>query len=502
MGISVHCRQRDIGYEKEKGTDRKGRKLRLLRAGISFGLIMALTGCSLGKGRDEPAAVGTREAASEAETMKPTDPIGETIEPFPDWETQSALEVIPGTKILIATDIHYLARELTDMGDVFVDMIQHGDGKVTNYIWQIMEAFVQEVIREKPELLILSGDLSLNGELLSHQEFAGYLQEIESHGIPVAVIPGNHDINNVGASRYKEGRRIPAEITTPEQFRQIYGEFGYNEALSSDPESLSYVYPVNEDIWALMLDSCQYKEENLIGGMIDLETYGWIEEQLDAANEADVMLLPVSHHNLLDESRIYEDDCTIEHSERLIEMLENWDATLYLSGHLHVQHYMNSDREFDGTAGVYEIVTSSLATPPCQYGVLYFQPDGAFDYHTQILDVDSWAKASGQTDINLLEFSQYRVPFLENVFYNQAHDQLEKMADRGFSDVQMGRMSQVYARANCYYYWGRAVEIAGPLRESEEYELWSDYGADSPQAEYLEYILDEAVTDYNHLKGK
>lgn len=208
------------------------------------------------------------------------------------------MEVIPGTKILIATDIHYLARELTDMGDVFVDMIQHGDGKVTNYIWQIMEAFVQEVIREKPELLILSGDLSLNGELLSHQEFAGYLQEIESHGIPVAVIPGNHDINNVGASRYKEGRRIPAEITTPEQFRQIYGEFGYNEALSSDPESLSYVYPVNEDIWALMLDSCQYKEENLIGGMIDLETYGWIEEQLDAANEADVMLLPVSHHNL------------------------------------------------------------------------------------------------------------------------------------------------------------------------------------------------------------
>ena len=53
MGISVHRRQRDIGYENKKRTYRKGRKLRLLRAGISFGLIMALTGCSLGKGKDE-----------------------------------------------------------------------------------------------------------------------------------------------------------------------------------------------------------------------------------------------------------------------------------------------------------------------------------------------------------------------------------------------------------------------------------------------------------------
>lgn len=73
-----------------------------------------------------------------------------------------------------------------------------------------------------------------------------------------------------------------------------------------------------------MLDSCQYRDENLVGGMIDTETYAWIEEQLNFATEAGVMLLPMSHHNLLDESRIYVDDCTIEHSERLKEMLIGW----------------------------------------------------------------------------------------------------------------------------------------------------------------------------------
>lgn len=483
---------------------RRRRKLWKQVCCVGMLLCLAASGCGR-RGPGAESAFAPSEdiqtaPTAESEETKPTEPIKEIIEPFPSSETQESMEVTPGLKILIATDMHYLSKELTDMGSGFIQMVEHGDGKVTNYIWEITEAFTQEVIQENPDILILSGDLTLNGELKSHREFAQYLHRIEENGIPVLVIPGNHDINNVGASSYIEGRRIPAEITTPEQFYQIYREFGYDEAISRDPESLSYVYPISDSVWGLMLDSCQYKDGNLVGGMIDTETYEWIEEQLDAASEAGVMLLPVSHHNLLDESQIYEDDCTIEHSERLIEMLVGWGVPLHLSGHLHVQHYANSDREPDGETGIYEIVTSSLATPPCQYGVLYFQDDGKFQYHTQILDMDTWAKSSGQTDINLLEFSKYRVPFLERVFYNQAHDQLVKMTDLGFSDMQMGRMSQVYAKANCYYYWGRAVEIARQIQESAEYELWSDYAANTSQAEYLEYILEEAVTDYNFLK--
>ncbi len=483
---------------KEKGWSRRRG---LLYIGLILGLMCA--GCSKRESEiGAPTVSSKAELPTESEEVKTTEPDQETIEPFPDDETQETqvMEVIPGHKILVATDMHYLSRQLTDLGSGFTYMVEHGDGKVTNYIWEITEAFVQEVIREKPELLILCGDLSLNGELESHEEFARYLKEIESHGIPVVVIPGNHDINNPQASRFFGEERRPAQMTTPEEFCRIYGSFGYDEAISRDPESLSYVYPIREKLWGLMLDSCQYQSGYYVGGMIDTETYDWIEEQLDAATEADVMLLPVSHHNLLEESQIYEDDCTIEHSERLIELLLGWGAPLYLSGHLHVQHFMNSDQEWGGVSGIDEIVTSSLATPPCQYGVLYFQEEGAFRYHTQILDMDTWAKSTDQTDIRLLEFSNYRVPFLENVFYNQAHDQLEKMKELGFTDTQMGRMSQVYARANCYYYWGRAVEIAKQLKESQEYKLWTEYASDSMQAVYLDYILEEAVVDYNFLE--
>lgn len=490
------------GQAEERKTKLPG-SLRMLCAGLA--VLFLFSGCSRLNPEYPTAESSSAVSAipeSESEEIKPTTPLPEIIEPFPDAETSADMETVPGLKLLIASDIHYLARELTDHGTEFIQMVQHGDGKVTNYIWEITEAFTQEVIRENPDALIISGDLSLNGELKSHIELAGYLKQIEDSGIPVLIIPGNHDINNVGASRYFGGRRIPAEQTTVQQFYQIYREFGYDEAISRDPESLSYVYPLSDKVWGLMLDTCQYKEKNMVGGMIDLDTYRWIEKQLNAACEAEVMLLPVSHHNLLDESKIYQENCTIEHSERLIEILVGWGAPLHLSGHLHVQHYMNSDPEEGGTTGIYEIVTSSLATPPCQYGVLYFEEDGNFQYHTQILDMDSWAKASGQEDINLLEFSNYRVPFLENVFYNQAHDQLEKIKGLNIADTQIGRMCQVYARANCYYYWGRAVEMAKLLQSSEEYELWWKYAPNSAQTAYLEYILDEALTDYNFLENK
>ena len=66
------------------------------------------------------------------------------------------------------------------------------------------------------------------------------------------------------------------------------------------------------------------------------------------------------HHNLLDESKIYVEDCTIEHSEELVNRLEEENVPLFLSGHLHVQHYMRNEED----RGIYEIVTSSFLHLP------------------------------------------------------------------------------------------------------------------------------------------
>lgn len=159
-----------------------------------------------------------------------------------------------GTKILLATDLHYLSPELNDHGACFEKTILNGDGKALAYIDELTDAFVEQVIREKPAALILSGDLTLNGEKQSHLDLAQKLRRVTEADIPVLVIPGNHDLNSGYAVRFTGKTYEPVENLKPAQFDEVYAEFGYNGASARDEESLSYVYPLSDELRVLMVD--------------------------------------------------------------------------------------------------------------------------------------------------------------------------------------------------------------------------------------------------------
>lgn len=395
--------------------------------------------------------------------------------------------------IILATDIHYFDPSLTDYGPRFQEMVEYGDGKVVTYIDEITDAFLEEVIQLRPNALILSGDLTLEGEKKSHESLAEKLYRVEEAGIPVLVIPGNHDINNKRAARYEGEQRLPAEYTTPEEFRRIYRDFGYDEAISEDVRSLSYVYQLDEEHRIMMLDTCQYRPVAKVGGAILSETYYWIEEQLEEAWEEAMDVIPVAHHNLLEESKIYVDDCTIEHGEQLVNILDEWDVKLFLSGHLHVQHTMRSE----DNRGVWEAVTSSLATPACQYGVLTCRDDGSYQYGTWSVDVESWAREHGRKERDLLEFRKFQEPFLRRVFYNQSMTALNAVPD--IPEDRKKQMSDLYARLNYYYYQGIAYQIKNEVLSDPAYLMWLNEGTLTVLGEYVEYIVSDAVHDYNRL---
>lgn len=500
--------------EMKKQWNRKiGRGVAVLAA-AGFLIAGMVCGCSRQTGTEQSSgAVSTEEstiAPSKPETKesteseKPSREPESTIASFPGeteeepQETETETEEFPEEEaevsILTATDIHYLSQELTDGGNHFQYMVEHGDGKIVTYIDQITDAFVEETIRRSPDVLILSGDLTLDGEKQSHQELARKLEKIEENGITVLVVPGNHDINNHHAARFKGDERLPAEFTTPEEFREIYRHFGYDEAISEDPTSLSYVYELDDDTWFLMLDSCQYKQKALVGGAILSDTYDWIERMLEEAWDTGADVIPVAHHNLLDESEIYVDDCTIEHSEQLVEMLEEWDVPLFLSGHLHVQHTKQSE---DGR-GIWEMVTSSLATPACQFGILSYWHGGSFAYRTAQLDVQDWAKRHNRKEQDLLEFDRFKGPFLRRVFYNQSYDALSRIDT--LSEDQRLRMSNLYSDLNYHYYQGTAYKIRDAVLKNPDYQLWMGDGYSSILADYVQYIIRDAERDYNKVR--
>ncbi|TDT52075.1 metallophosphoesterase family protein [Fonticella tunisiensis] len=181
----------------------------------------------------------------------------------------------------VATDIHYLSKSLTDDGEAFQKYISSGDGKQLDYIDEIMSAFAND-IKKKPDILIISGDLTNNGERKNHLELAEKLKNIEKSGISVFVIPGNHDILNPWGRSFKGSNQYKEDYINDKDFSKIYGAFGYNEALSRDMNSLSYLADPSKDIWLLMLDTCKYENNEILGfpqpdGELKPGTLEWIK---------------------------------------------------------------------------------------------------------------------------------------------------------------------------------------------------------------------------------
>lgn len=300
-------------------------------------------------------------------------------------------------------------------------------------------------------------------------------------------------------------KREPVQTIDAGGFASIYAQFGYNEASERDPYSLSYTYDLSPSMRLLMLDTCQYSPVSKIGGMIGTETYEWIDRQLEKAREDGVILLPVGHHNLLDQSRVYTEDCTIEHSEELIERLEAENIPLFLSGHLHVQHFM---RREDGR-GIYEIVTSSLTTPPCQYGVLEYRDDESFSYYTRQVDMEKWARRHQSTDENLINFNTYSKTALKNIFYNQAYDAMKnsRQEEKGdlfvkLTEEQKKAMAEVYSRMSTAWYAGKGYEAVKGAVEDPGFKMWQEFCYPAVLYEYLEYMTADSVRDYNKLQSE
>ena len=94
------------------------------------------------------------------------------------------------------------------------------------------------------------------------------------------------------------------ESVTSEEFREIYADFGYNEAKSGAPDSLSYLVELNDTTWLMMLDTTVCEPENEVYGEIKEGTLEWMEECLKEAYAEGITVIPVGHHNRQRLSRV------------------------------------------------------------------------------------------------------------------------------------------------------------------------------------------------------
>ena len=452
--------------------------------------------------RKEGETESVKATPSEAETQEEGRQQGESGNWYSGrtetgrMETEEELpveEYRPPT-IVTVSDIHYFPSSMTDYGEAFDELVKRDDGKLIPYISQLMDVFTEEMTELMPDAVVLSGDLTLNGEKEAHEALAGKLKVLADHGVRVLVIPGNHDINNPHAASYFGEERTAAETVNAEGFLDIYHEFGYDQAISRDETSLSYICRLDEKNWLMMLDSAQYDPVNLVGGRIRSTTVKWMEEQLEAAKELGITVIPIAHHNLLKESILYPVDCTLENSGEVIRLLERYRVPVFISGHLHLQRtkkYKPEPGEPEDVYHISEIVADSFAIPPCQYGILSWGDGGELRYATKEADMERYAAEHGLTDENLLNFKEYGTDFLVGVISQQIYQKMSSLPEE-----HMRKMAELYGQLNRDYCAGTPIDVK-EIKSEEAFRLWERNLPDSRMFEEIDDILRDTGKDHN-----
>lgn len=402
-------------------------------------------------------------------------------------------------KLIISADPHYFTSELNDCKEAFNQYIATGDAKLLKYSDDLIDAFTRDLKNIKPEILIISGDLTNNGEKESHEILAEKLDTIQNSGTAVFVIPGNHDIKNPWSCQFKKRKQKKANNITDKDFEKIYGPFGYNKAISRDENTLSYLATPSEDIWLLMLDTNQYKDNMKLNrpqadGVIHPDTFQWIKECSKKAEKENAQIIAVMHHSLLDHNPIKNEGYTLNNNEEAIQVFQDCNIELVLTGHIHLQSiksYKNNDKE------IYDIATSALSVYPHNYGVLQYSPNKGYKYNTTSVDMEGYAEENNIDDENLKNFKKYsRNYFIGRSYYNF----YEEFYDiHEYKDKEMDLMSKTLAELNAMYYEGTGEIDIEKIKNSEGYQLLESIGTDFLK-KYAKSIFDTQGTKSDELK--
>lgn len=379
--------------------------------------------------------------------------------------TQPLNNITKKDKIWVITDTHYLATDLYDEGSKFEFIKQTAAGKDLDYQTQRMEALVWQVAQEKPSILIVSGDLTLNGEKKSMEELAEYFQKIQDLGTKVLVIPGNHDISSGWARKYEKDQATVVDQVLPKEFKKIFAREGYQDAYMQDKNSLSYVSNPYKDLWILMLDTNIYQDQEsynspTTNGRIKAETLKWMAQVMTEARAKNIKVLPVMHHNLVNHNEYLNQGFTLDNAEEVQEFYSKNNMKYNISGHIHAQDIasvtVNKQK-------IYDISTSSFAILANSIGEITYE-NQAFVYQRKELDVAQWSVATGQTDPNLLNYRAYSM----NLF-KQDGERLGnvQMIEEGWYDESYAEIvAEFVGRMNVNFFNGE--DYLATVKEQEQ----------------------------------
>lgn len=334
-----------------------------------------------------------------------------------------AARPVDGLTIGVMSDPHYFPAEYQGTRAEDYQSQISGDLRLMGENEALTEAAVDQMIADDesgehplPSVLLVTGDLSSEGEQASHEGFAEQMTRLQEAGVTVLVIPGNHDLYNDSAMTFQDDTQVrdngTGELyTTEAEFRDIYASMGYDEeatkaAVDDNPiESIEYYRPVEDGqiadcqgglsyvarleggVALVMIDTEVYTTDfngNSVaagsgGGMMSDALRDWVKsEAAELASEGYTIVAGV-HHPVLDhqttaETEFVTDRVDVQSGEggtakdnANVIATELADAGIHyvFSGHMHE----NDVASYTTAAGnvIYDMETGGLCAYPSPY---------------------------------------------------------------------------------------------------------------------------------------
>ena len=276
----------------------------------------------------------------------------------------------------VASDTHYVhpvkqaGTTLADEG--WVTTFNSESESLTNQSGFIIDEFLKECAENpKCQFVLITGDLATHGRdyVSEHEAVAAKFRKFEKEtGKQVYVINGNHD----------NAKDMPVDH---KKFTEIYHEFGYDEALSTDEGTCSYSANLNDEYTLVALDTCD--ERYRVVPNNDITRMDWAVKQIKAAKKQGKKVIMIMHHNLLEHNpfqKLNEKNYVVNTPYSFAGLLADLGVKLVFSGHTHCNN-VKSYTSFLGNT-IYDFSMSSLGNFPAEYK--YFNvTDSKISYKTK-----------------------------------------------------------------------------------------------------------------------
>ena len=402
------------------------------------------------------------------------------------------------TSFWVISDTHLIADSLHDHGQAFSQMQKTSQGKDLYYQETALSAFVRMAQKKKPATIIVTGDVTFNGERVSAEKFAEIFKPLEE--TQLLVLPGNHDIYDGWAREFRGKKQYYAGQISPRMWRNIF-KTSYKNAVSVDDESLAYSVQLNPDYLLILADSNDYGKEEATtapatAGFLGREQRRWIKAQLQYASENNLQVIFCMHHNLYAHNPAVNKGYVVDDYRELRKLLAQYNVKLVFSGHIHAQNIMLPQDPCPAT----EVVTASFCSNDQGYGVVKVSPKEVSytchhfkmkDYLTD-KEKQNWTSTHFHDYLENIQLGTISAELMQKNLY-QNHDDLDTVR----------KMGRLFGEMNYHFFTGKNHIESEELQKLKKSPIYQRLIADNPHYElYLQTLYDMSNHDNLHVKIK